>query len=176
MRTVVRRWIFRSMTLLVMMMMTKMIMTRPIRKRKPVRGLTVAAGPEIVIMEDGIDVLLAHGLTLQDQPEAVQGLVLLKEVGRGAPLAREADPGVAQGHQDGREDPEDLTQEVGPSLVPVLETVTETKDGGGDQGVGHVIAGARDPGQGHMTEGGATVLVLVREIVTGEILTEMLCV
>lgn len=98
-----------------------------------------------------------------------QGPVLPTEAGRDAHLVQGANQGTVQGRLDENESPGHLVQGVGPGLVPVLGTEEGERGRGAGLMTDHVTAGGRGPGRGHMRGGGATVHVLVHEIVTGEV-------
>ena len=164
---------------------TTKIKTERTRRRLAVRGHAVVVAPGIEVTADdigdhlGLDHALqglaeaAQDPALRDQLRVAQGLVPPREAGRGVLLGPGADRGIVQDRLDGRGNQGRLAREVGPGLVPVLVTVTEIRAGGRDRGVDHmidhVIVEGRGPGRGHMREGGATVPVLVLEIVTGEV-------
>lgn len=133
----------------------------------------VAVIPGTVAMVDGIG---GHQGLDPAQTGAVQGPVqgptqdpvLLTEVGRDAPLVQGAGQGTVRGLLDESGSPGHLAQGVGPGLVPVLGTEEGERGRGAGHMTDHETAGERGPGRGHMIEGGATVPVLVREIVIGE--------
>ena len=116
---------------------------------------------------DGTGGRHGRGPVLRDRGGVVQGRVPRREARKGAHLGRQgAGRGNVQDHLVERRGQEDLDREADPGLVPIPETATETKDGRGDQGVGHmidhVIVGARGPDRDQRKEDGATDLVPVR--------------
>ena len=147
-----------------------------LEKGKPTtKGLTAAVevAPGTVATVDAIDGHLGLDPVLQGQAEAVlgpaPGPVLLTEAERDAPLVQGANQGTVQGHLDESASPGRLAQGVGPGLVPVLGTGEGERGRGAGHMTDHETAEERGPGQGRMREGGATVHVLVHEIVTGEV-------